>query len=159
MRRGRSRVGRSGLSPRPLGAAPPVRQRPWARPQPHGGRGPAATAPPGDPRHAHARRSRWRWLDTTPWQKGGRNDARPPPDRYKARPEGLGIDIRIPRPSPWALARRTAPRGGNPAWGDCHRRPKMTKSGSRGMGTNSRCPSHSGGPPRRVGHPRRPRPR
>ena len=55
-------------------------------------------------------------------------------------------------------ARRTA-RGGNPAWGDCHRRPKMTKSGSRGMGTNSRCPSHSGGPPRRVGHPRRPRPR
>ena len=52
-----------------------------------------------------------------------------------------------------------APRRGNPAWGDCHRRPKMTKSGSRGTGTNSRRPSHSGGPPRLVGHPRRPRPR
>ena len=35
----------------------------------------------------------------------------------------------------------------------------LTKSGSRGIGTNSRCLGYSDGPPRLVGHPRRPRPR
>ena len=35
----------------------------------------------------------------------------------------------------------------------------MTESGSRGIGTKSRCLSHSSGLPRLVGHPRRPRPR
>ena len=96
---------------------------------------------------------------TTPGRKGGRHGTRPTPDRYKARPSDLGIDTKIPPSSPWALGRHPPPWGGNPAQGDCHRRPKLAKSGSRGIGTNSRGPSHSGGPPRLVGHPRRPRPR
>ena len=55
------------------------------------------------------------WLGTTPSRKGDRNGTRPTLDRYKARPSDLGIDTRIPPSSPWALGRRTAPRGGNPA--------------------------------------------
>ena len=100
-----------------------------------------------------------RWLGTTPSRKAGRNGTRPTPDRYKVRRSDLGIDTKIPPSSPWALGRRTAPRGGNPLAGDFHRGPKMPNSGSWGIGTNSRCPSHSGRPPRLVGHPRRPRPR
>ena len=66
-------------------------------------------------RLVHSRRSARRWLGTTPSRKGGRHGTRPTPDRYKARPSDLGIDTKIPPSSPWALRRRTAPRGGNPA--------------------------------------------
>ena len=87
-----------------------------------------------------------RWLDTT--LREGRSERHTTvPRSVQSSPQGPLNGYQDPATP--AVGRRTAPapRGGNPLAGDFHRRPKMTKSGSRGIGTNSRGSSHAGGPP------------